>query len=150
MVLALWMLHIVAPSGSVLENNAGDHGKGFGYLERGRLHQNCGLLWSSLAGAGLRPTKWSISVLRSLKETHTYTQGGLTYALKMWLVKCWTQRTTERSPEGLSLGLIVDHLQPSTSVDTMESQTVLVRSVYPGGRSCGGCCLRVGQLMILA
>lgn len=91
MASVLWMLHIVASSGSVLENKAGDRGGGFGSLERGRLHQTCGLLWSPLAGAAQRSTKWTISVLRSPKDTHTYTQGGLTCCLKMWLVKPWTK-----------------------------------------------------------
>lgn len=60
------------PSGSMLENKAGDDGGGFGCLERGRLHQTCGLLWLTLAGAGRRSTKWSISVLQSPKDTHIH------------------------------------------------------------------------------
>lgn len=42
--------------------------------------------------------------------------------------------------EGLSLGIIVDHLHPTSpppSIDTMESQTVSARSVYSEGRGSG-------------
>lgn len=93
MALVLWMLHIVASSGSTLENKAGDGGEGFECLERGRLHQSCGFLWSSLAGVGqLGPLNGVFQCYEAQKtHTHTYTQGGLTCCLKMkmWLVKLW-------------------------------------------------------------
>lgn len=41
-----------------------------------------------LAGAGHSPTKWSIWALQSQKETHTYTQGGLTCCLSSSGTKC--------------------------------------------------------------
>ena len=152
------MLHVVASSGSVR-----DRGEGFGCLERGRLHQTCGLLWSSLAGAGWRSTKLSISVLRSPKHTHTHTPREVwTRFLKMWPVKLWTKwsslgkrwNVALRGFPWESLWTIFNPPPHPPSADTMESQTVPVRSVYFEGRGSGGhnelYWLRVGQLMILA
>lgn len=66
-------------------------GEGFGCLERGRLHQTCGLLWSSLAGAVQGSSKWITKFSVMKPKRHTYTQGGLTRCLKMWLDKLWTK-----------------------------------------------------------
>lgn len=94
-----------------------DYGEGFGCFKL----QICGLLWSSLAETGQRPAKWSISGLWSPIDTHTHPPTHR----EVWpaILNCglpnsgqngafWV--TVNHSPEGLSLGIIVDHLQLST------------------------------------
>lgn len=135
-------------------------GEGFGRLERGRLHQTCGLLWSSLAGAVQSSTKWSISMSWSPKDTHT--PGEVWPAV--W--KCGLSSSGQNGALWVNDGTqpwgdfpgnhcrLSSTLRPTPSIDTMESQTVPVRSVYLEGRDSGEHnefqWPRVGQLMILA
>ncbi len=75
-VCHLWLwccgcYNIVASSGSMLENKAGDGGEGFGCHERGRLHQTCGLLWSSQAGFGQLGLLNGVFQCYGSQKTHT-------------------------------------------------------------------------------
>lgn len=90
MALVSWMLHITAMLWQHVGKQRRRSRGGFWMSRGGRLHQTCGFLWSSLAGAGWQPTKWSILKLKGDTHSHRCSQGGLAWCLKMWLVKRWT------------------------------------------------------------
>lgn len=75
------------------------------------------------------------------QKRHTYTQGGLTCSLKMWLVKLWTKWSSLGKRWNAALrGFPWDSLWAIFNpppVNTTETQTVSVRSVYSEGRGCG-------------
>lgn len=123
-------------------------------LSEGNFTRPVAYCGQSLAKAGPSCTKLNNSVLFSPKHkhTHTHTQGGLTCCLKMWLVKLWTKWSSLGKRWHAALrGFPWESLQtiitpcPSPSTDTMESQTVRVKSVYLEGRALGSITNFIGQ-----
>lgn len=88
MALVLWMLHIVASSGSMLETMLETVVRVLDVLNQGdstRPLAYCGHPWQELDGGLLNGVFEHYKAQKT--HTHTYAQGGLTCCMKMWLVK---------------------------------------------------------------
>lgn len=84
MTLVLWMLHIMASPGSVLENVVKIMVKVLDVLNS-RSVGYCGHPWQKLDRGLLN------GVFQDYEALQTHTQGGLTCRLKLWLAKLWTK-----------------------------------------------------------